>query len=344
MLKLLTILMFLYILPTHKTFGQTRYIDSLKKKIWSRNDADQKLGLIFSLCAEKQSLSTDSLFKYAQQAKALASQTANKKDKAFADYYIAYCLTRKGMTDSAMSLCEKTLASSNDKQLSILLNILKAQILMTRHQYKEATAESFRLLINAEKDHDTATQLQAQNTIGWAHMELDHNTEAISWFRKSIATTANPYLLELYTPVYSNLAAVYNTIDKNDSAQYFINKAIRYSRKHQHLSWLANSLNIQADIFIDTDRKIEAEASLREAINIRKNIGDPYYIVSDMAQLAIYYAHTNQPAKGIQLCLEGLAIVDKYAVTSKLPIIYDALAQNYKQAGDFVSYGKCLKR
>jgi hypothetical protein len=66
-----------------------------------------------------------------------------------------------------------------------------------------------------------------------------------------------------------------------------------------------------ADIYIATKRANLAEAPLNEALSIRKQIGDPYYIVSDISQLAIYYANISQPEKGIKASLEGIELCKK---------------------------------
>jgi signal transduction histidine kinase len=143
--------------------------------------------------------------------------------------------------------------------------------------------------------------------------------------------------------IYSNMAATYNELNKNDSAEYYIKKAIAVNRRKQNsLQFLANALAIEADIFIDTQRKELAETPLNEALAIRKQIGEPFYIVSDMMQLALYYANNNQPEKGTALCLEGIEMAKKYGLDSKLPVLYDALAENYKAAKNFEKYGETL--
>jgi hypothetical protein len=52
--------------------------------------------------------------------------------------------------------------------------------------------------------------------------------------------------------IYSNMAAAYNSLGKNDSAEYFINQAIPLARKFENLTSFANCLAIKADIMSAT--------------------------------------------------------------------------------------------
>jgi signal transduction histidine kinase len=52
--------------------------------------------------------------------------------------------------------------------------------------------------------------------------------------------------------------------------------------------------------------------------------------------------NNKQPEKGIVLCIEGITMAQKFRLHSKLPILYDALAENYKAAGDFEKYSETL--
>ena len=123
-------------------------------------------------------------------------------------------------------------------------------------------------------------------------------------------------------------------LKRNDSAEYFVRKAIAINRRSQaNLQFLANSLAIEADILIDTHRKQQAEAPLNEMVAIRKQVGEPFYIVSDMTQLAVYYASVGQPVRGIQLCEEGIGMARRYKLDSKLPILYEALARKLSLGG-----------
>ncbi|HLG40873.1 MAG TPA: ATP-binding protein, partial [Chitinophagaceae bacterium] len=82
----------------------------------------------------------------------------------------------------------------------------------------------------------------------------------------------------------------------------------------------------------------------KEVVEIRKLIGDPFYIVSDMAQLGLYYANNGQPEKGIAICQEGIDIAREYKIGTKFFFLYTTLAENYKVAGKTQQYAEVLEK
>jgi len=334
-----------------QVFCQTQAIDSLKHQINITANNNKKLELIFALCGKRHSLSTDTLYKYATIAKTLSKAEKNVHDTILADYYFINYLIKKGQTDSALSICDKYILqlNSNNDEKKLYLNFIatRAGLLIKLNQYKESFAEYYILLDESEKDKDTLNFLLGEMGLGWVNMEMDQYREAISFFKIALKNPAINNILkygEYFSFIYANIAASYNSIGKNDSAEYFINKAIPLAKQFENLTSLANSLAIKADIMSATKRNKEAEAALIEVVNIRKQIGDPFFIVSDMSQLAVYYYHNNQPQKGIAVAIEGIKMATDNHIASKLVLLYDALAQNYYTAGDYKKYGETLKK
>ncbi|HEY5408252.1 MAG TPA: ATP-binding protein [Ginsengibacter sp.] len=330
---------------------QTHAIDSLKNQINKAVNNSKKLEAIFTLCTKRHSLATDTLYKYASIAKTLSAAENNKHDIILADYYYLNYLIKKGQRDSALSICNTYIPAlkNNSAENDLYLNFIgtKIGLLIKANQYKEGFATCYLLLNESEKRKDTLSQLLALNDLGWINMEMDQNRRAIGFLNIALQNPACRNIEkygEYVSFIYSNIAAAYSSIDKNDSALYFINKAILLARKFENLTSLANSLAIKADIMSATNRNKEAEDELIEVVNIRKQIGDPFFIVSDMNQLAVYYYHNNQPQKGIAVSLEGIDMAIKNNLDSKLPLLYDGLAQNYYVAGDYKMYGETLKK
>ncbi|MBL0183769.1 MAG: hypothetical protein IPP96_16370 [Chitinophagaceae bacterium] len=327
--------------------AQTRLIDSLKKNISQARSPVDKLNSILGLCEQRQSLNTDTLFYYASLAKKMATSLADDKNIALANYFVSNSLARKGELEEAMRMTDENLEQlsyQKNRNAYLKFSLQKGQLNIKSNRYKEALAQYYKLLNESEQQQDTLTQVNAKTSIGWVNMEMGRNAEAISWFYKALGTVRFPERFEYSGIIYSNMAATYNEINKNDSAEFYIKKAIAVNRRMQsNLQFLANALAIEADILIDTDRKELAETPLNEALAIRKQIGEPFYIVSDMTQLALYYANNHQPQKGIVLCLEGIETAKKYQLDSKLPILYGALAENYKAAKNYEKYGETLQ-
>lgn len=327
--------------------GQTRAIDSALQVINKTADEKLLLNSVLYLCEQRISLHSDTLLRYATIARSLAQKQDKPYETAMADYFIAAAMNKKGETDSAEAILNKEfpLVSEKYKKTDAFRKYitLKGQIMIKRSQYKEALSHFYQYLPEAEKNRDTLGMYFLQTNIGWVNMELGRNREALNWFYKSIAVLT-PELERKFAVVFSNMAAVYNEMNQNDSAEFFINKAIQLDESTgDNLGFLANSYAIKSDIMVDTRRFTEAETSMNKALNIRKKIGDIFYVISDMVQMAIYYAHNQQTDKGIALCKEALQIAKKYKLNSKIRIIYEALAENYNAAADYKNHSAVLQ-
>lgn len=215
---------------------------------------------------------------------------------------------------------------------------------MRKSQYKEAIEMGYQAISKAEIAGDQLLQVKGKTLIGWAFLEMGQTRDALSWHLKALHTTTDTVLLARYGILFANLALNYSGLGKSDSAFYYINKAIRYSRQHENLFALSNSLAIYAQLLVRAGEAARAEQPLMEVVEIRKLIGDPFYVVSDMGQLGLYYASNKQPEKGIAICNEGISIARQYKLDTKLFFLYSSLAENYKAGGNLQAYADVLER
>jgi signal transduction histidine kinase len=322
---------------------QSKNIDYLKINLSKAVTEKQQLQSLFSLCNEYRSLQADTLLHYAIEAKKIALQLGDKPAQIKAELYTGIVFARWGFTDSTFAIAERNLRWLNENGADNVLRLeylfVKAQAYMRSNQYKEAMATYFESLKEAEKISDPILQAKAKSGLGWVHMELDQNKEAVVWFLKGLRSAGSrPAMLAGYSTLLANLASAYNNLGKYDSAFYFVQQAIQAATQKEELTPLANALNIEADIFIHTNKKQLAEADLNKAVVIRKQIGDAFYIVSDIGQLSSFYAQTGHFEKGIQLAKEGIGIAEKNKLAAKLPYLYEALGLNYRASGDYKNY------
>jgi signal transduction histidine kinase len=289
----------------------------------------------------------DTLLFYADKAGKLASKQHDPHAEIMAMQHQAGALITKGLFDSAISLCNNSLdllsQTSPDPQLESNLYNQKGRAFMRKNEYKEAIEMGYQGINAAEKANDILLQVKGKTLIGWAYLEMGQTKESLSWHLKAMRTATDTLLLEKYGIVFANLALNYNGLGQPDSAFYYINKAVQCSRKYENLFSLSNSLAIKAQLQIRAGRPALAEAPLKEVIEIRKMIGDPFYIVSDMSQLGLYYAHNGQPEKGIAICLEGIGIARQFGIVTKLIFLYSSLGECYKVMGNHDGYAKVLE-
>ena len=327
--------------------SQTKIIEGLKKDIATAATQQEKLQAIFLLCDQGYSLHPDTLMAYAETAGSIALQMKDALAGVKAMYYKSAALTNKGLIDSSLNIADKCLEILQNKVTDQLLlcNVInqKGRCYVRKNQYKEAIEMGYKIIGAAEKINDVLLQVKAKTLIGWAYLEMGQPREALSWHLKALRTTYDTTLLEKYAILFANLAINYNGLHKIDSAFYYIKKGISYSRKYENLFALSNSLAIESELFVRSGQAKLSEAVLKEVVEIRKLIGDPFYIASDMSQLGYYYAHYGQPEKGIAICNEGIAIAKKYNLDTKLFFLYSSLADNYKAMGNNVKYAEVLQ-
>lgn len=333
---------------THIGFSQTRIIDNLKQTIRNAQSEDEKLRAILDLCDQGYSLHPDTLMAYAKKARTIAQERSNQHDEVKGMYYEAFALTNKGLIDSSLNVANQCFQALSGKieDPVLLANVLnqKGRCYMRKNQYNEAIDMGYQVIDEAEKGRDILLQMKGKTLIGWAYLEMGQTNESLSWHLKALNTTKDTTLLEKYGILFANLALNYNGLGKTDSALYYINKAINYSERNENLFALSNSLAIQAQLYVTSGKGKLAEAPLKEVVAIRKLIGDPFYIVSDMAQLGLYYAHNEQPDKGIAICNEGIVIARQYKLDTKLFFLYGTLAENYKAQGNTGKYAEVLEQ
>ena len=345
-LHTLSLLLFFAHLPS-VSFTQTRTIDSLKLNVAKAVGDQEKIKAIFSLCEIGYSLHPDTLMLYADMARKLAVKKQDLHAEIMALQHQSGALITKGFFDSAIALCNKSLdmlsKTSPDPVLESNLYNQKGRAFMRKNEYKEAIEMGYQGINAGEKANDILLQVKGKTLIGWAYLEMGQTKESLSWHLKAMRTARDTILLEKYGIVFANLALNYNGLGQPDSAFYYINKAVLYSRKHENLFALSNSLAIKAQLQIRAGRPALAEAPLKEVIEIRKIIGDPFYIVSDMSQLGLYYAHNSQPEKGIAICLEGIDMARQYGIVTKLLFLYSSLGECYKVMGNQAGYAGVLE-
>ena len=328
--------------------AQTRTIDYLKKQVGKEQSTAEKLKALFALCDQGYSLHPDTLMYYAIQAEIISEKTGSNPERVNAMYYRSFALTNKGLIDSSLSVANSCLdyltSKVDDPTLKANLYNQKGRCFMRMNKYKEAIDMGYKVISDAEKLKDTLLEMKGRTLIGWAYLEMAQTRTSLQWHLSALHKSNDTLIHQNYGILFANLALNYSSLGKHDSAAYYISKAIDYSERKENLFALSNSLAIQAQLFIRTGQSKLAEQPLKRVVAIRKLIGDPFYIISDMSQLSLYYANNKQPDKGIQLAKEGIQIAERFRLDTKLFFLYAALGENYKAKGDMREYASVLEK
>ncbi|MEP6684047.1 MAG: sensor histidine kinase [Parafilimonas sp.] len=337
----------LIIIAMHAFAGisQTKHIDSLRRNVFLAKNDQQKLMAIFALCDEANSLHPDTLYKYCTLANTIATRNKISDDIIQSALYKALFFSRKGHFDLEENLIDSSLLLLKNSENITLKNrflVLKSNMLIRSDRQKESMSNSLQLLHAAEETKDILTQVRAKTLIGWAYMELGQNRDALTWFFNALKQQEGLPQNQWQPFLYSNIAAVYNELKKNDSAEFYIKKSLNEALERNDLSYLANTYFIYGGISADLGRTAKAENLLENGLRVREIIGDPFYIVSDIYQMGLFYADNHETDKGIAVLQEGISMAYQNKLFEKLPILYSALAKNYKLSGNYLQYSKTL--
>jgi len=144
--------------------------------------------------------------------------------------------------------------------------------------------------------------------------------------------------------IYSNLAASYGALNQLDSSLKYSTIAISEAHKNENVAVEANGFFILGTAQIKQGKYNEALQSFLSAKPLREKIGDPFYIVSDMAEMGNLYAKLNKPQEGIAISKNALKIATDNKIDAKLPMIYSSLAANYEAGGNFKEATEVYKK
>lgn len=321
----------------------TRKISELKSRI-STSSKPEQLKLLLELCAERNSMPADSLKLYVQRASDINSEINDIESAFLIEYYTAAYLQHNN-PDSSELICNRNINKlTDDKYSSLKLKFmsLKGALLLRNTRYKESISIFYDVMKEAERTHDTLHLMAGRTCIGWAYMELAKYPESVTWLKRAIETSDNFNYYRLY-PI-SNLAAVFNSLHKNDSALILIDQAIGYAIEAEDLKAQANGYAIRSSILIEQLKYEEAEEMLVKMLETRYRIGDLYYTISDMYQLGMFYARTKQCEKGKKICEEAIQLAVDRNLAGRFVILYEALAENYKSCDDKSGYATVLEK
>jgi signal transduction histidine kinase len=319
------------------SFGQDR-ID-LRKAIDKETNPSKKIELLLRQADESKNADPQLSFESAQQALNLVSKN-DKRKRVETEFYLALYYNKTEKIDSVLYFTQKNIAYLNSQHdQSILLsyyNNLEGGYFMHLNKQREALQRYYTSLEIAEANNDPAAKIKAIVNVGWAFMELNQCDTAVANFKTAIGLMkAND--LDVYAAVYNNLASCYGDLGKNDSAKKYVLQGIDIARKTNDLVGEANGLNILGTVYESAKQYNEELNVLTQAKAIREKLGDPFFIVSDMATISELYSKTGQYQKGIEVANQALDIAKKNGISTKYPLIYQSLISNYEGSGDYKS-------
>lgn len=326
--------------------AQTKTIDSLRNKVLHSSSAEQRKEAILQMLNQQRSLSSDTIWSYIQQL----SKTIPHKDtisQIKKQQYTAYYYFRTAQLDTALQIVNQTINYATTYRIKQHLldeiSFLKGAILLKKNNHKDAIAQFYKALHDAEQTKDTVFIIKNKNGIGWAYLEMEQPTDALKWLKQSLTVANNKKYQYLYAVIYANMTSCYGMLDDMDSALYCCQKGYQFAIAADDLFTQANLLALFANIHIYLKEYPKAIVALKQAIAIRKILNDPFYIISDMSSLSYLYAETQRANLGISTLKEAIIIAKQNNIEAKLPLLYSALAYNYEANGDYKNQSQALE-
>ena len=303
-----------------------------------RKAASNETGLkaLLDFCGEYKTFPYDTLKKYASEALLLSRRLQNENFELQSKFWMATYFYRTSQLDSALNICNQ-LEKSKIRNVPIdrKNKLLISSILIKKGQNQEAISRYFSLLDESDIHSDTLSYLSAMHGLGWANMEIQRTDEAKKWLLSVLNLPVSSRLEEIKIPSYINLSVIYGMQNNLDSANVLIQKAIELSVKFNNLLNEANSYNILANIYSARGLNQKAIDAVKKSMQLRLHIGDPFYVISDLAQLSGLYAETGNYAEGINLAQKAWEMTGENGLASKKPIVLDALFKNYYGSGNY---------
>jgi signal transduction histidine kinase len=230
----------------------------------------------------------------------------------------------------------------------------KCSILSRAGKHKDAMDFAYHFLHAAEAHNDTLSQVYCKFILANTYRNMQQTELAMQWLNNAMNTGASPgydeqknaFGVYFLTGMMYNWRVVADTTAKtitDDSTmeEYYLDKAIAYSRKYENLAILARALCVKADGMEDSAHIKLAGGYLKEAIHIYDQLRDTTSIINGITAMSDYYISLGQPLKGVEECKRGIEMV-KRGNAFPLADIYWTLADCYKAAGDYLKYGEAL--
>ncbi|WP_149241033.1 sensor histidine kinase [Dyadobacter sp. 32] len=342
-------------------FGQTKRIDALRNHIYKTSDDPERLAAILALCEEYHSLNRDTLDYYAYHARALAVKIkAGRRERSLAELAVAHDYYRWGWIDSLLlvvntELPKNPVTDPKARDIYFKLTLLKAKGYGGRSRYQESLSVFYEAIRMAEKYRDTLNLGIGTNSVGSLALMREQPKEAIKWVKKALSYTNDNDRKYAYIRAagFINLAGAFNLLGQNDSARYYVDRGVALSKEIENLNFLATGLRIRSQIYTDTGKLKEAEATLVEMWETRKKSGDENQYTDDGLMRVNFYIQTRQYNKAIAYCKKALLTneeADALKINSRVSAInlrkdyYQLLAKCYKAVGKNALYQETLEK
>lgn len=298
----------------------------------------QQLAAALDICKNNASIPADTFGKYSKLAVALSKELPEQYTFQQASYYLAHYYFNTNNFDTATQMCEHLLKEIDPAADTAFIrnkaNIMKGTIYLRKGHYKQALDWFFHILPSVEQTGKQDDMYRLYNNIGVCNRSLQRHTDAIRWYMKNVDLPGDKHIF-IKAASALNIADCYIALEEVDSALKYAGTALELSREHKLLLIQANTLNTIGKILNAQGKIDDAIRTVREATELRKQLGDPYYIISDLLQLSVLYKNKGRFDLGAAMAREAMLVADTNHINGQQYSIASVLWENYYQNGQY---------
>jgi signal transduction histidine kinase len=324
-------------------WAQTPAIDSLRT-VLTLGQGD-RLATLFALCGRGESMPSDTMMAYAQQAREISVRNRDNRSRLQAEVYIGWCMNLKGLPDSCLRICNEGIRQTNgtDSLIDLCHRFMRYKIvaLTKLRKLKEAIDECFVLLRSGEQHNDATAQINAYNNLGVNNNILGNHAEALKWFNKAFGMIRAGGLSMDFPLVFTNMSAVYFSIGREDSGYYFLDRGFVIARAHQDLRNESDCYTLQGLIYSQQGKLDSAGKMLEKASQLQRQIGNIQFIIVGLGALETFYARQKNYSRAIEYIRQAEAYSRKFHEPLTFAMYAD-LAECYKLTKNYAAYGEAM--
>lgn len=314
------------------------------------------------LCEMFETLPKDTLWKYALEAKALSASLRDTRSRSLAVIAQANAYLAWNNIDSAKAVITPELqiykpTDAGTRDIYFKLRHLKLDCISGRTDYKDAIAEAYGIIQEAEKYNDSLAIAESLNSLSIYKYDLDFTNEAITLGLKGLALTSpGSRYVDIIINLSGNLAEYYYYIGKLDSAMYYSDKTYKLSDQAGYLHFKSWALQKKSAIYIKEKQYKKAEDAILKSMQYDAEIDGTQPRQDNLVALADVYNRINEYDKAIKAINDGLAYytlpknISPHAKndTSRYIVqriyLYQMLARSYHLKGDSKNYEALLEK
>jgi signal transduction histidine kinase len=342
--------------------AQSPQIDSIKHVIRAATDRRAKLRTMLGLCEMFETLPKDTLWKYALEAKTLSADLKDRHSMSLAVIAQANAYLEWNNIDSVKALITPELqkykpADNATRDIYFKLRHLKLGCISSTVDYKDAVAEAYGIIQEAEKYKDSLAIAESLNSLSIYKYDLDFTNESIALGLKGLSLTSpNPRYYDIVINLLANLAEYYYYAGKTDSAMYYADKTYKLAEQTGYLHYKSLALQKKSAIYLKIKQYKKAEDAELKSIQYDAEINGNEPREDNLVALADVYNHMHEFDKAIKVITDGTAYYNSLKNLSphakhdtihyhvQRIFLYQMLAKSYHLKGDSKNYEAILEK